>query len=265
MKRFIVLVVTGAVCLAAQRAIAPHRTVDAAAPRPMNFVYAQQCPAPFADPSANFAIPGGRDLPSLGAEGADEVWIDLSIFDNGFAGGTFLAAGPFFPNRGGALEFQWHGIDKAFTHYYRLNALRDGRWLELGRGWFEPINCGVVEGTECNIGHADGSLGVQFGIAEAHSPPGRQAIEQWFDLTLFANPLNPTLDNGWVQGTFVGAGPFPIRGTHFTWDGILPARRHFYRKNVLHASTGWEQTYSGSFVSLDCRNLPAFDPPGRRR
>jgi hypothetical protein len=254
------LVIAGIAIVLSQspRATGPASASTAA---PANFVYRQSCPAPFASPSVGFAIPGTRDLPSLAVEGAEQIWIDLSIFDNGFAAGTFIGAGPFIP-RHGALEFQWDGIDKSYLHHYRLNALRDGSWFELGRATFQPINCGVVEGMECQIGHPEGLLGVQFGISEAYSPPGRPAIEQWFDLTLFANPRSPTLDNGFLPGTFIGAGPFPPTGTHLWWSGIKPGLHHFYRKNVLHAGTGWEQTYSGSFVSLDCRGLPAFDPPG---
>lgn len=101
------------------------------------------------------------------------------------------------------------------THYYRLNALRDGVWIELGRGSFETINCGVVESIECDIGHAAGTQRVQFGIAAAFSSPERPAIEQWFDITLFSNPRSPILDNGFPPGTFIGTGPFPREGTHF--------------------------------------------------
>jgi hypothetical protein len=127
-----------------------------------------------------------------------------------------------------------------------------------------PINCGVVEAQECRIGDPAGLLSVQFGIAEAHPRLGQPAIEQWFDITLFSNPRTPILDNGFLPGTFIGAGPFPPAGTHFTWQGIRPGLRHHYRLNVLYAGNPplWVQQYSGSFVSLDCRGLPAFDPPG---
>jgi hypothetical protein len=45
---------------------------------------------------------------------------------------------------------------------------------------------------------------------------------------------------------------------------VLPEEQAFIRLNVLYAGMrpDWEQQYSGSFVSLDCRNLPGFDPPG---
>ena len=228
---------------------------------PQNFVYAQSCHAPFAPPSAGFAIPGRRDLGALAD--VEQVWIDLSLFNNNFRPDTFIGAGPFTP-RNGALEFQWDNLDQVQTHYYRLNALRDDVWIELGRGSFETINCGVVEYIECDIGHAAGTQRVQFGIAAAFSSPERPAIEQWFDITLFSNPRNPILDNGFPPGTFMGAGPFPREGTHFTWQGIRPGLRHHYRLNVLYAGMhpGWEQQYSGSFVSLNCGNLPGFDPPG---
>jgi hypothetical protein len=260
MKRLL-FVVAGAGCLAVWAAVTSPATGEVAPLQPLNFVYDQACGEPVGAPQAGFAIPGTRDLPSLGAEGTEQIWIDLSLFNNGFAPGTFIGAGPFVP-RHGALEFRWYNLQPVRMHYYRLNALRAGKWIELGRGSFETINCGVVEAVACSIGNPAGATGVQFDIAEAYSPPGRPALEQWFDLTLFANPRNTTLDNGFLSGTFIGAGPFLVAGTHFWWSGLLPGRRHFYRKNVLHAGTGWEQTYSGSFVSLDCRGLPAFDAPG---
>lgn len=55
-----------------------------------------------------------------------QQWIDLSIFDNGFAGGTFIGAGPFAPWIG---EFTWGGLLPDTTHYWRANALVGGVWL----------------------------------------------------------------------------------------------------------------------------------------
>lgn len=240
---------------------APMTPEASAAARPQNFIYDQSCSAPFGLPSVGFALPGTVDLPSLGADGAEQIWIDLSLFNNNFAAGTFIGAGPFVP-RHGALEFRWYDLQRPRMHFYRLNALRSGGWIELGRGSFETINCGVVELMHCSIGDPTGVTGAQFGIAPVAPLPGSAALEQWFDLTLFANPQNPMLDNGFAPGTFVGAGPFPVGGTRLWWNGLAPGRRHFYRANVLHTGMVWQPVYSGSFVTLDCRDLPAFDAPG---
>lgn len=230
---------------------------------PRNFVYALSCPAPFGPTTAGFAIPGARDLPALNAAGAEQIWIDLSLQNNNFARGTFIGAGPFVPGRSGVTPFLWDNLEYG-RHYYRLNALRDGQWIELGRGSFETLNCGVVQGMECWIGHPDGVLGVGFGIAPVGQFRSTPAREQWLDLTLFASRVNPMLDNGFLPGTFVGAGPFPASGAQHWWTNIRPALRHFYRVNAFYPGPngGWVQQYSGSFLSLDCRNLPAFDAPG---
>lgn len=246
-------------------ALFASRTTHAKEIPPGNFVYQQLCPAPFAQPSVGFAIPGKQEAALLGGDGVRQVWVDLTLFNNNFAPRTFLGAGPFEPRAFGATGFLWPGLEQARTHYYRLNALTvEGRWIELGRGTFETIDCGVVERMECQIGHPDALLGVQFGIAAAFSPPESPALQQWFDLTLHANPRNRLLDNGFPPGSFIGAGPFPPEGTHFWWSGIRPGLRHFYRLNTLYggAMAGWQQQYSGSFVSLDCARLPAFAPPG---
>ena len=55
-----------------------------------------------------------------------QQWIDLSIFDNGFAGGTFIGAGPFPVWIG---EFTWTGLRPNTTHYWRVNSLVGGSWL----------------------------------------------------------------------------------------------------------------------------------------
>jgi hypothetical protein len=231
--------------------------VAASAARPVNFVVSQSCPVAFTEPTVAFAIPGSDDLEALGAAGAQQIWLDLSLFNNGFAPSTFAAAGPFAP-RATAFEFQWPGIDKSRVHYYRLNALRGGQWIELGRGVFEAVNCWGIEGMSCQ---AAGAVAVRFGIAAAYSSPARPALQQWLDLTVMANPRSPAVHNGFLAGTFVSAGAFPVSATHFTWTGISPGLRHWYRKNVLYADGRWDQVYGGSFLPLDCRDLPALGTP----
>jgi len=57
---------------------------------------------------------------------AQAQWLDLSIFDNGFAQGTFLSFGPLHP----LARFQlWQNLLPGVVHYYRLNTLTENRWM----------------------------------------------------------------------------------------------------------------------------------------
>ncbi|MGB6836228.1 MAG: hypothetical protein WBF66_00810 [Dehalococcoidia bacterium] len=53
-------------------------------------------------------------------------WLDLSLSDNGFVPGTFVAAGPL---SGNASSFVWNGLAPGRTHYWRVNT------LHLSLGW----------------------------------------------------------------------------------------------------------------------------------
>ena len=254
----VLFALTAALVLLAARAPAG----GAAAPdpervRPTTFVYDQSCLPSGA--RAGFAVPGTWDLPSLVGGRVGFIWIDLSLSDNGFAPGTFIGAGPFSPRRG-ATEFGWEGLEVARKHYYRLNALTEGGWREIGRGSFETINCGPVRRMGCSV--PDGAVSVEFGVAPAGMFGDRSPVASWFDLTLFGSPRNPLLDNGFPPGTFVSAGPFPATGAIFAWGGIKPGVRHYYRQNTYYGDGVWERQFSGSFVSLDCSALPAFEAPG---
>ncbi len=60
-------------------------------------------------------------------------WIDLSVFDNGFAPGTFLSAGPISPTDG---AFIWTGIRPGVQHFFRVNALTLLGWASTATGSF---------------------------------------------------------------------------------------------------------------------------------
>ncbi len=67
-------------------------------------------------------------------------------------------------------------------------------------------------------------------------------------------------DNGFLDGTFVEAGPlFP--GTNaFSWEGIMPGLPHFYRVDVWDGEE-WRPHAQGAFVSALC-DSPAGAPRG---
>jgi hypothetical protein len=66
---------------------------------------------------------------------------------------------------------------------------------------------------------------------------------QWFDVSL--------QNNGWLWGTFVGAGPIASGQSTFTWEGFVPNARHYLRVNTLTLG-GWYESQTVSFVTRNC-------------
>lgn len=54
-----------------------------------------------------------------------QQWLDLSVNNNGFAGGTFSGAGPLAAHDG---EFVWNGVLSGVRHYARVNTLTHLGW-----------------------------------------------------------------------------------------------------------------------------------------
>lgn len=53
-------------------------------------------------------------------------WLDLSLFDNDFAGGTFLASGPL---RAEQSTLSWDGLLANTQHHVRVNTLTSNGWF----------------------------------------------------------------------------------------------------------------------------------------
>ena len=66
---------------------------------------------------------------------------------------------------------------------------------------------------------------------------------QWFDVSL--------QNNGWIWGTFVGAGPIASGQNTFVWDGFVPGARHYLRVNTL-TIYGWYESQTYSFTTRTC-------------
>jgi uncharacterized protein YkwD len=64
-------------------------------------------------------------------------WLDISLFNNGFASGTFLGAGPMGL---GQNALTWDGIKPGMMHYWRVNTLTSAGWVPSATGQFVP--CG---------------------------------------------------------------------------------------------------------------------------
>ena len=93
--------------------------------------------------------------------GAIQQWLDLSLFNNGFAPGSFAGAGPFDPQ---TTSFTWDGILSGLTHYYRLNVVYADGWHAGPTGTF----------TSCEPGKA-----VLGDVRQFCAPEGAQVTFEW--------------------------------------------------------------------------------------
>ena len=101
---------------------------------------------------------------------------------------------------------------------------------------------------------ADGRVQVSFGW-RGNNPA---ALLQMVDLSIFSN--------GWVLGTFLGAGPIsPIQQFH-TWPGLRAGEQHYVRVNQLFANVSWDPSATYAFRTVECTGMPntaATIPQGR--
>lgn len=65
-------------------------------------------------------------------------WLDLSTYNNDFAPGTFVLAGPL---SGDANSFTWTGLLANQTHFWRVNTWTDATWVTSGTGSFTTGYC----------------------------------------------------------------------------------------------------------------------------
>jgi hypothetical protein len=182
------------------------------------------------------------------AGGALQIWVDISLFDNGFRPGTFVAAGPLGPQ---ATSYTWHGIEPHLPHYYRVNALYPEGWRVLKTGSFVSGHCNpsaallLPPRQQCST-QEPGKVQVTFRWSPALGPNA----EQWLDLSLF--------DNDFAWGTFVAVGPLENGAWEYTWDGLVPGAKHYWRLNTLHGQA-WHPS-TGSFMTLSCGASAAPNP-----
>lgn len=185
---------------------------------------------------AYFAIPplteGSYAAGRLGfAVTPSATYVDLSLFDNNFAPNTFLGS-VAQPSSAQPVMLRWSGLLPASMHYYRVNSLVGTQWREVERGAFETPDCYTVQRLACDPALTSNRIIVTFripypGILE-HAGP----VETWLDLS--------TMSNSFAAGTFVGAGPFPVRsvaaadvfGRLFEWKDIPIGWRHYWRTNT---------------------------------
>jgi peptidoglycan/xylan/chitin deacetylase (PgdA/CDA1 family) len=72
------------------------------------------------------------------SSGAGEQWLDLSLYDNGFAPGTFAGWGPF---AAGDSTATWDGLDSLTTFFARINTATPSGWKTSSTFSFRSGQC----------------------------------------------------------------------------------------------------------------------------
>jgi hypothetical protein len=92
---------------------------------------------PWPNAAASFVVPAATAIENRTP--ASRQWLDLSLFDNGFAPGTFVGTGPL-PASG--ASFLWPGILPGSVHYFRLNVDYGAfGWRTQETGSFLSLDC----------------------------------------------------------------------------------------------------------------------------
>jgi peptidoglycan/xylan/chitin deacetylase (PgdA/CDA1 family) len=172
------------------------------------------------------------------SDGGGQQWIDLSLFDNGFAPGTFIGVGPLAPD---ASRFQWVGLLPRRTHYARVNVLTSNGWRPSATITFatpacnEPASSLTIASQSCSP-----TLAGRVSITATWRPSTDGA--QWVDLSL---------GNGFQPWTFLSTGPLAPETGSVAWTGLLEDSVHYLRVNTL-TPAGWKPSAVVQFRTLRC-------------
>jgi len=190
-------------------------------------------PASVCNGAFPFPTTANVTLTWIGPTSVSNIYLDLSLFDNNFADGTFLTTA--LPP--GTTSYTWNGLLPNFVHFWRVTGQgNDGNWVMSDFQRFTP--CGPQRLLDLQYACTGaGGATVTFRWAPTSSP----GLLQYLDLTIF--------NNGFAPDTFINTGPLPPSQQAIVWQGILANVQHFYRVNTLTAFFGWGPSQTGSFVA----------------
>jgi hypothetical protein len=160
--------------------------------------------------------------------GGTQQWLDLSLADNGFVPGTFIASGPHAPS---TSNVTWQGILAGLPHFWRVNTLTPSGWMPSATGTLVPCGGPVLlwGPLTCDL---DGTARVHF----RWSPGTPVASQQWLDLAKD--------DASFAPGTFFGSGPLLGDEDDFLIVQLHGGTQFYFRINALTAN-GWQASQTG--------------------
>lgn len=184
-------------------------------------------------PGAPIFVPGADVKFSwIPAAGAIQQWVDVSIFDNGFAPGTFVSVGPL---GGNVTSVDWKNLVPNLAHFYRVNTRTAEGWKTSGTVAFVPCGSAKLLETTWHCkpgGRADVTL--------RWAAPSSTVNAQWVDLSLQLNGFRPS--------SFISAGPLAPTDQAFVWRDVYANVAHYFRTNSFSVF-GWSPSQTGFFVA----------------
>ena len=192
----------------------------------------------------------------------EHLWLDLSIFDNGFRPGTFIGAGPFpvslEPYGLESGSFTWDDLAPTVRHFWRVNAVQAGYWAPSATASFVTPDCRFERpgaATQMDIWRQEcafdekGTRIVTFTWLPAIARALPELVrEQWLDISIF--------DNNFAPGTYVGI-PVPKNVGVFVVRGITGSARHYWRINTFAVHT-WNRSNIHYFDAIQCPNQTLY-------
>jgi hypothetical protein len=158
-----------------------------------------------------------------------EQWLDVTRFDNGFAPGTYSAAGPLAPD---ADTLEWDGLAGAAI-FWRLTMLTDDGWVYSDVRTIDACNTPLL------LTPSYSCVGDTATVEFRWAPPSPPAQAQYLDLSRELN--------GFAAGTYITAGPLPSSASRHTWASLRANETHFVRINAL-TDNGWVTSMTRSFT-----------------
>jgi hypothetical protein len=166
-------------------------------------------------------------------------FLDLTVFDDGFAPDTFIFSGPLSTS---VSSLRWEGILPGLAHFWRVNTLTDAGWITSETGTFVPCGSPVLLWSPI-LCEAAGTASVHFRWAPV-SPP---ASQQWLDIAKG--------DGTFAPGTFQGHGPLAAEASALQLTGLHGNETFVFRVNGL-SPVGWQASPPGE-LRTTC------GPPGK--
>jgi len=216
-------------------AAAPH-----AGPSPLVLNY-QQCYA---------YHPGEVEIDLSWSPAGGTQWVDVSLFDNGFAPGTFVGIGPMSGLNNNVHE---RGFLGNRMHYVRVNSLTAYGWVATQTLAFMTLDCAPAPSAltyklygPVRFGCSESDMGTDtyswetFGAGDANN--------QWLDISL--------VNNGFAPGTFVGIGPIPINRGYQAAPSVGSRSTVVYWRVNTPTARGWiaSPTAASTFPILPMHN-----------
>jgi hypothetical protein len=191
-------------------------------------------------------------------------WFDISMVDNGFAPGTFIAVGPF---DGHNYSMHQVGLLPNRMHYFRVNALTPNGWVTTQTLALRTLDCtpapppswamayklyGPIRNCQHDGRTTDTYSWEPLGKNMGAPPQG----PQWLDVSL--------VNNGFAPGTFTSLGPISGNVGYQVAPSLGPRDAvHYWRINTLTAQ-GWvaSPTQQATFPRLSPPGFPQHDGCG---